>query len=74
MKGPGKKGDGLENYNLLKVLGRGSYGKVLLAENKWHPDDIYAMKVLKKHSVMASVPAAPAGCLLLWAGGRAGEM
>ncbi|MES1923181.1 hypothetical protein MHBO_004726, partial [Bonamia ostreae] len=42
---------GVEQFSLLKVVGRGSFGKVLQVRKK---DDgqIYAMKILKKSDIM----------------------
>jgi serine/threonine protein kinase len=44
----------LSNFELLKVLGKGSYGKVILVRKKTGHDSgsLYAMKVLKKEHVM----------------------
>ncbi|KAI8145371.1 kinase-like domain-containing protein [Fennellomyces sp. T-0311] len=39
------------DFNLLTVLGRGTFGKVILAMNK-HDDKAYAIKVLKKRSMI----------------------
>lgn len=41
----------LEDFNILKVIGRGSYAKVLMVELK-SSKEIYAMKVIKKSLVM----------------------
>ena len=41
----------LEDFSILKVIGRGSYAKVLMAELK-ATKEIYAMKVIKKSLVM----------------------
>jgi atypical protein kinase C iota type len=51
----------LQDFELLKVIGRGSYAKVFLAEyrprhlrnnsNRHHPARLYAMKVIKKSIV-----------------------
>ena len=40
--------DRVDNYTFLKVLGKGSFGKVLLAESKKDPRLLFAIKVLKK--------------------------
>ena len=37
----------IEDFSILKVVGKGSYGKVLLV-NKNDDSKVYAMKVLKK--------------------------
>jgi len=42
---------GLEDFDLLKVLGKGGFGKVMLVRKK-NTTDIYAMKVLKKEAVI----------------------
>jgi len=53
MAGKNHKVD-LGNFDLLKVLGTGAYGKVYLVRKRNGPDQgkLYAMKVLKKASVV----------------------
>lgn len=46
---PGKKID-LDNFDMIKVIGRGSYAKVFLVEYKKN-QKLYAMKVIKKSMV-----------------------
>ncbi|XP_033645213.1 serine/threonine-protein kinase Sgk1-like [Asterias rubens] len=39
------------DFDFLKVIGKGSFGKVLLAKHK-HMDKVYAVKVLEKKAIM----------------------
>ena len=41
----------VENFEFLKVLGRGTFGKVLLCREK-SSDQLYAMKILKKEDTI----------------------
>ena len=45
----------IDDFDLIKVLGKGSFGKVMLVRKKAEPyaGDIFAMKVLKKSVVAA---------------------
>ncbi|EGD79837.1 serine/threonine protein kinase [Salpingoeca rosetta] len=47
----GKKKVGIDSFTYLQVLGRGAFGKVLLAELN-DTKDIYAVKVLSKEAVI----------------------
>ena len=46
----GKATYSMEDFKFIRVLGRGAFGKVMLAE---HCDtkDVFAIKVLKKHVI-----------------------
>lgn len=42
----------LDDFTLLKVIGKGSYGKVMLVGHKGEKDSVYAMKMLRKENVI----------------------
>ena len=58
----------LTDFNVLKVIGRGSYAKVLMVELK-STKRVYAMKVIKKELVMdEEVGGVCRLCMGKWAG------
>lgn len=58
------QGLGLQDFDLIRVIGRGSYAKVLLVRLKKN-DQMYAMKVVKKELVHDDEVRAGAGSRLL---------
>jgi serine/threonine protein kinase len=44
----------IDDFNLLKVLGRGAFGKVMLVEKK-DTKEIYALKSLRKEEIIDKV-------------------
>jgi serine/threonine protein kinase len=41
----------IQNYKLLKTIGKGLYSKVKLAASKTHANNFYAIKIIKRHDV-----------------------
>ena len=49
-----KKGVTIEDFELLKLLGKGAHGKVILAEKRTSEKKKYAIKILKKEQILDS--------------------
>ena len=50
--GKTKSDVGPDDFNLLKVIGRGSFGKVMLVTKKGNDQKVYAMKILRKEAII----------------------
>ena len=38
----------VDDFELLKLLGKGAHGKVILCQKKSNPTKFYAMKIIRK--------------------------
>lgn len=54
----------MSDFDYLKLLGKGTFGKVILVREK-ASGKYYAMKILKKEVIIAKVSLAKAGHLLI---------
>ena len=45
----------LEDYEMIKVLGKGTFGKVVLARDRSAGDVMVAIKILKKDVILQKV-------------------
>lgn len=41
----------IEDFEMLKVIGKGSFGKVVLVRRRSKPETLYAMKILEKETI-----------------------
>lgn len=48
----GDKDTVLADFEIKKLIGRGSYGKVFLIEKKNNPGEVYAMKTIEKETII----------------------
>lgn len=42
----------LEDFKILKLIGKGTFGKVYLVEHKSQPGKLYAMKCIRKDIIL----------------------
>lgn len=42
----------IEDFDLIKCIGKGNFGKVMLARHRYDDKGYYAIKMLKKHSIV----------------------
>lgn len=42
----------IDDFELLRLIGKGAHGKVILCEKKNSPGQLYAMKIIKKQHII----------------------